>query len=151
MTSKYTNKGFTLVELISVIVIMGILLLVAVPGIFGISKTVKDNMYCAKINNFEEAAKLYGQDYVDEINETGFLEVDVKTLIENNLYKKEIDNCIYDTDDNHDNDDNACVKDPRNDYSMDGDMITVVNKGNRFAAYYKYMRDEDRKLCEGKK
>ena len=144
-------NGFTLVELISVIVIMGILLIIAIPGVFGVEKNIKDNMYCTKIRNLEEAAKLYGQDYVDEINQTGFLEVDVKTLIENNLYKKENDSCIYDTDDNHDNDDDACVKDPRNDYSMDGEKFTVVNKGNRFSAYYTYLHDEDRKLCEGKK
>ena len=69
------EKGFTLVELLSVIVIMGIILLVAIPSVFGISKTIKDNMYCSKIHNLEAAAKLYGEDYKDEFESKNLLKL----------------------------------------------------------------------------
>jgi prepilin-type N-terminal cleavage/methylation domain-containing protein len=139
------NKGFTLVELLAVIVIMGIILLVAVPSVFGISKTVKDNMFCTKVHNLESAAKLYGNDYQDDFDDRGYIKVDVKTIIDNNLYKKEIDDCVLG------NDDNGCVIDPRDDSVMDNNTITIVKTGSRFYAYYDFINEEDIALCEGKK
>ena len=139
------NKGFTLVELLSVIVIMGIILLVAVPSVFGISKTIKDNMYCTKVHNLESAAKLYGSDYQDDFDDKGYIKVDVKTIIDNNLYKKETDECTLG------DEDKGCVVDPRDESVMDNKTITIVKTGQRFYAYYDFSNEEDIVLCEGKK
>lgn len=138
------NKGFTLVELLSVIVIMGILLLVAVPGVFGVSNNIKTNAYCKKVSDIEAAAKLYGQDFVDDIEERGFIQISVKTLIDNNMYRKENDDCELG------NDNNPCVTDPRDYSSMDNDTITILKKEKRFSSYYNF-KDDDIELCEGKK
>ena len=139
------EKGFTLVELLSVIVIMGIILLVAIPSVFGISKVVKDNMFCTKVHNIENAAKLYGSDYQDDFDDKGYVKVDIKTIIDNNLYRKEIDGCSL-GDEN-----NGCVVDPR-DYSvMDNKTVTIVKTGQRYYAYYDFDKEEDIVLCEGKK
>ena len=139
------EKGFTLVELLSVIVIMGIILLVAIPSVFGISKVVKDNMFCTKVHNIENAAKLYGSDYKDDFDDKGYVKVDIKTIIDNNLYRKEIDGCSL-GDEN-----NGCVVDPR-DYSvMDNKTVTIVKTGQRYYAYYDFDKEEDIVLCEGKK
>ena len=139
------NKGFTLVELLSVIVIMGIILLVAIPSVFGISKTIKDNMYCTKVHNLESAAKLYGSDYNDDFDDKGYIKVDVKTIIDNNLYKKETDDCTLG------DEDKGCVVDPRDESVMDNKTITIVKTGSRFYAYYDFSNEEDIVLCEGKK
>ena len=43
------NKGFTLVELLAVLVILGLLITLAVPNILGVSKNVKEKSYQTKI------------------------------------------------------------------------------------------------------
>ena len=138
------NKGFTLVELLSVIVIMGILLLVAIPGVFGVSNNIKAKSYCKKVSDIEAAAKLYGQDFVDDIEERGFIQISVKTLIDNNMYRKENDDCELG------NDNNPCVTDPRDYSSMDNDTITILKKEKRFSSYYNF-KNNDIDLCEGKR
>ena len=139
------NKGFTLVELLAVIVIMGIILLVAIPSVFGISKVVKDNMFCTKVHNLESAAKLYGGDYQDDFDDRGYIKVDVKTIIDNNLYKKETDECTLG------DEDKGCVVDPRDESVMDNKTVTIVKTGQRYYAYYDFDKEEDITLCEGKK
>jgi len=138
------NKGFTLVELLSVIVIMGILLLVAIPGVFGVSNNIKANAYRKKVTDIEAAAKLYGKDFVDDIEERGFIQITVKTLIDNNMYRKESDDCVLGSEDK------PCVTDPRDYSSMDNDVITILKKEKRFSAYYIF-KEEDVDLFEGKK
>ena len=138
------NKGFTLVELLAVIVIMGILLLVAIPGVFGVSNNIKANAYRKKVTDIEAAAKLYGQDFVDDIEERGFIQITVKTLIDNNMYRKESDDCVLGSEDK------PCVTDPRDYSSMDNDVITILKKEKRFSAYYIF-KEEDVDLFEGKK
>lgn len=56
------NKGFTLVELLAVIVVLAIIIGIAVPSIMGINQSIKDNMLDKKVTMIEEAAVLLGQD-----------------------------------------------------------------------------------------
>lgn len=125
------KNGFTLVELIAVIVIMAILLTIAVPNIIGISKKIRKDMYCSKIEDIEAAAKLYGNDYIDEIEKSGnTMKIYVYTLVENNLFKKEKDDCILR------NTDKFCISDPRDNSMMDNDSITLTKKDKRIYAEY---------------
>ena len=56
------NKGFTLVEILSVLVLIGLLFGLGVPAVSKISKNMKARTYNQKINLIEEAGKLWGQD-----------------------------------------------------------------------------------------
>lgn len=56
------NKGFTLVEIISVIALLAILIIITVPIIGNVSENIKKNTLNTKINNIEKAAVLFGQD-----------------------------------------------------------------------------------------
>lgn len=57
------KKGFTLVELLAVIVILGVLTAIAVPSVLGISKKIKTDMYESKIKTIEVAAELWADDH----------------------------------------------------------------------------------------
>lgn len=61
------KRGFTLVELLAVIVVLAIIVAIAVPSIMGINQSIKDNMLDKKITMIEEAAVLLGQDFKNRI------------------------------------------------------------------------------------
>lgn len=56
------KRGFTLVEVISVIALLGLLIGIAVPNVMKSSKKAKERTLLTKIENIEKAAVLYGQD-----------------------------------------------------------------------------------------
>lgn len=73
------KKGFTLVELLGVIVILAIVVTIAVPTTVKISDKIKTNLYCTKINLIEDAAKLYGQDNRNSLT--------IATIVDGKTYK----------------------------------------------------------------
>ena len=56
---KLTPLGFTLVELLAVIVILAIVLIIAVPGVLGIINKTKQKGYESQLKMIKEAAKNY--------------------------------------------------------------------------------------------
>ena len=56
------KRGFTLVELLIVIVVLGLIMGLAVPSILAVNNSIKENMLDKKIAIIEEAAILLGQD-----------------------------------------------------------------------------------------
>ena len=57
------RRGFTLVELLSVLVLISLLLGLAIPGINKISNNMKKKSYSKKVSLVESAAILWGQDH----------------------------------------------------------------------------------------
>lgn len=93
------NKGFTLVEVIVVIALLGLVIIISSTNILGGSKSAKEKMLETKIHNIEKAAVLYGQDYRHKIN---FEIKDYQTTydlcfntLEDGVTKKHIKNCYY--------------------------------------------------------
>ena len=141
------RKGFTLVELLAVIVLMTVLITVAVPGVMRVGNSLKVQSFCSKINIIESAALEYADDYYvgkETTNETvldnvsvmdlvnmGYLKADndIKTLADlTSDESKDKQNgkqfCIlYDKTSN-------CVVDPRDDSPMDYKLVKIwtINK-----------------------
>ena len=51
------NKAFTLVELLAVIMILGLLMLIAIPSVSNYIKSSRDNTYISSLKNFINAAR----------------------------------------------------------------------------------------------
>ena len=74
------KKGFTLIEILCVIVIIGILSVIATISIVNLSSKSKDNLYCAKIELIENIAESYGIKYELELNNSNELYNGYKSL-----------------------------------------------------------------------
>jgi prepilin-type N-terminal cleavage/methylation domain len=88
------NKGFTLVELLAVIVLLGLIALVAVPAITGIIKKGKDSLSASQIESIEMSAKNWASDkenivklptdgkcvyiFLSTLQSSGYADLDVK-------------------------------------------------------------------------
>jgi len=56
------NKGFTLVEILAVIILLGLIIGIAVPGITRANRKAKEKALASKVENLEKAAILYAQE-----------------------------------------------------------------------------------------
>lgn len=87
------KKGFTLIELIAVIVIMGLLLLIVIPATTRLMKGNKNKKYDEYYNLIEKAALLYADSRKDDlggVNASGCIDTSVEFLVKNK-YLKEFD------------------------------------------------------------
>ena len=74
------KQGFTLIEILCVIVIIGILSVIATVSIVNLSSKSKNNLYCAKIELIENIAESYGIKYELELNNSNELYNGYKSL-----------------------------------------------------------------------
>ena len=117
------KKGFTLVEILTVIAIMAIILLIAIPSTKQISLNIKDNEYDTKVELILSAAKIYGGNNQSLFGSEKEIEITVRTLISESLLKSDVsrsENC---------NEDIGCLIDPRNNMSMN-DVIIILEYEN---------------------
>ena len=56
---RVTALGFTIVELLAVVVILAIVLIIAVPGVLSIINKTKDNALDRQLDMIKEASRLY--------------------------------------------------------------------------------------------
>ncbi len=160
---KENRKGFTLVELLAVIVLMAVLITVAVPGITRIGRSLKVQSFCSKIKIIESAALEYANDYYadKEINNTnsidnvslmdlvnmGYLkgDNDIKSTLTNDEKKDQANGkkfCVLYSKDSY------CLVDPRDDSSMDYKLVKIWMANKRLYASFRYQStDADNKIC----
>ncbi|MDD3821755.1 MAG: type II secretion system protein [Bacilli bacterium] len=89
------NRGFTLVELLAVIVVLGIILLIAVPNVLNIITKAKEDANKRQISLIISAMRNYAAEYppilppendyeairISELIEKGFLKTDISDLV----------------------------------------------------------------------
>lgn len=117
------NKGFTLVELMAVIVVLAIIISIAIPSAISISHKIKVKMYNTKVDMILSSAKIYGQDNPAIVNadETCSSSVSVDELINNGYIKK-------------DDTKNGSVLNPVDNSSLNDKEICIYKKNNRIYA-----------------
>lgn len=139
------KKGFTLVELLAVLVILAAIITIAVPNVISMSKKIKADMFCDKVDLLITDAKLYGQDNYDAVESATkagtTYSVSVTTLVNYGYAKKDNDKCsVGDAE-------NPCIKDPRDDSSLDNASLELAITNKRVVATYKFASDEDKAAC----
>ena len=94
-------KGFTLVELLAVIVILSLLLLVTVTTVSSQFKSSKDDLYDTQLNNIKLAAEMWGSDNKTKLNsisdcvsltlgylkEEGYVDINIKNTYTGELFE----------------------------------------------------------------
>lgn|SRR5574344_80743 len=135
------NKGFTLVELLAVLVILAAIITIAVPNVISMSKKIKVNMFCDKVNLLVTDAKLYGQDNYDDVLDGDLKTVSISTLVNNGYAKKDDNSCVVG------DETKPCVKDPRDDSSLDNETLTLTMQNKRVTATFNYKNADDTKIC----
>lgn len=126
------KKGFTFIELLAVIILIGIVIGIAIPSIRYADKKFHEKAYNTKVNLIKQAAEEYGDDYKEIIlYSTGAENYTVggNTYHSTTITVEDLLNNGYITKDNGlKNDD---ILDPRNDKSMLDVTITIYIKHNR--------------------
>ena len=127
------KKGFTFIELLAVIIIIGIIALITIPSIRYADRKFHEKAYKTKLEIIKNAAKEYGDDfrevivnsnastYTDPSTNQVYPSVTIKVsdLLNNGYLTK--DDGIKKTD----------ILDPRDDSSMLNDQIIIYIKNNR--------------------
>ena len=104
------NEGFTLVEVIMVVVILGIIIGIAVPSYIAVSNNIRRKNYDQKMDNIKSKALEYAKD-----NNVESITIPVKALIEEGYLAEE----------NPDSNDNEKITNPLGGY-LDCTNIDIV-------------------------
>lgn len=124
------NKGYTLIELLAVFVILGIIVMITVTIINGTVKSSKESAYKQQINQIENVTRTYMSTHSKELPslDNGSKCITVETLKNNGLLKnKDIKNPVGQTEDHEEKDE-----------YFDGGVL-VHYDGNKYT--YKYVDD----------
>lgn len=135
------KKGFTLVELLAVLVLISLLMGLAIPGINRISNNMKKKSYNQKIKLIESAAELWGQDNKTRLqttscniddNEVPCYKIEIKELLSENY---------LDSDNN-----SGKYINPKNDEDMKECIVFVYKQNKR--VYAKFDNGSDSSACK---
>ncbi len=124
------KSGFTLTEVLIVIVIIGIILAIAIPSIVLIRKRINERLLDNKKQLILVAAENYGRDK-NFIQDTTIY---VYTLIDSKYINAEVDKGYGSCTSGHS--DNGCVLNPVDDSSLNEERILIKVTGNSVIAIW---------------
>lgn len=124
------KSGFTLTEVLIVIVIIGIILAIAIPSIVAIRKRINERLLDNKKQLILVAAENYGRDK-NFIQDTTIY---VYTLIDSKYINAEVDKGHGGCTGGHS--DNGCVLNPVDDSSLNEERILIKVTGNSVIAIW---------------
>ena len=142
------KKGFTLVELLSVIVLIGLLLGIGVPGVMRISKKMKERSFNTKKEQIEQAATLWGQDNRTRLSKSTCKVLESGVEKEYHCYKISIKELIEEDylDNENNNSENIEYKNPIDNQDIQRMCVYVYKKNKRVYAYYTNKEDTECKI-----
>ena len=122
------RKGFTLIEVLAVIVILGLLIVIIVPVVNSLLKDSEDVLYEEQIDSIINASKKYMVEHYDLLPQgNSYYSISVDDLVSNGVI------------------DNEIVMNPKTKEELDG--CVVVNYNENFNQYeYRYVESSD-SLC----
>ena len=122
------NKGYTLVELLAVFVILGIIIMISVPAITGVISSSKSKAYDEQVKILENAARTYMSEHSKDLPDSGSpFNVTIDNLKESGLISEEdIKNPNY----------SSGSEEPKKKNQYFNGCIKVTNTNNKFT--YKY-------------
>ena len=129
MSRKKKGKGFTLVELLVAISIIGIITLIAIPTVNGVIENKNRGIYQKYGETLVSSTKLYADSYDVDLfgmHPSGCMTVDLETLMKKKLIKNvEIKNANCDTDDTY-----VIVKKVQGKYQYQQQLKCINHKNN---------------------
>ena len=143
---KKNNKGFTLVEILAVIVLIAFLLGVGIPGVNRISRNMKKKSLNTKIGLIEQAGVLWGQDNKTLLQATNCEDKDGNAT---KCYKIEIERLIEDDYLDSESNDDITYKNPVDDAELKNKCVYVYKKSNRVYAYFSTSNNCDGAVAGG--
>lgn len=133
------RKGFTLVEFLAVLVILGLLIIITIPAYTSIYNGIKRQNLHSKITEISTAAKKYGETIKDEIKNAG-----------NTCYNTTIEQLIRDGYLVSDVEKEPAMLNPTNNEKLDGDVKICYCKSEfDIEAYYTTTFNPDTVYFEG--
>jgi prepilin-type N-terminal cleavage/methylation domain-containing protein len=140
------NKGFTLIEVLSVIVIIALIAAIAVPVSFSVSNKVRNKLLDNKMELAKKAAVLWGQDNIICLTDEGSCDSVMCTIDVNDTY---INHCKITLNTLAENDyisydDNKKIINPVNKKDISSSTITLdynMNTKNVSATDYKVIEN----------
>lgn len=125
------KKGFTLIELIAVITILGIITVIAVPSVLGIQRLINEDLLDSKLNIIQKSAIMYGQDNKKEVvtSTKKYQTYSCKSIKVKDLVPNYLD---YDTESNCNG--NCVINPNKEDEYLDNMEIIIYYKNKRINA-----------------
>ncbi len=130
------KKGFTLVELLVVIVIIAVLSVIIIPSIININKNINSRLLSEKIENIESSAILYANNNEEIFNGTDVVYLYIYELVDSNYMTVDVNegstNCKKATENSR----IGCVINPTNKKSINNNYVILKKEGVGVTATY---------------
>ncbi len=132
------KKGFTLVELMAVIVIVVIISIIGYAGITTVQKNIKTNLWESKVESIETGAVLYGEDNKNRLTGTCNIDGSIKTSCQSVTVQFLLDENYIPTDEKDSEGNKVIINDTIGDNSYANNMSVSIYVENNIV-YAKLM------------
>ncbi len=132
------KKGFTLVELMAVIVIVAIISVIGYAGVTIVQKNIKTNLWEGKVEAIENGAVSYGEDNKNKLTNSCIIDGSTKTSCQSVKVQYLIDRNYVPTDELDINGNEVIINDTIGDTAYANDMDVYIYVENNIV-YAKLM------------